>query len=120
MKTYDVYSRHGKKYKAFLVDENTINLDLNESSYLRVGGTGNGDDIGFIDPEGGPMITLFETASYCLHEDLPNREIIEIRYSPEAKMYTIKLSPSSKKNKSKSVKSTKIVNKKTLKHSRVR
>ena len=99
MKTFEVLSRYGTKYKAVLVDENTIHFFANEASYVSAGATedNNPHAFGFIDPEGGPFIALFETPSFCIHKDLPDREIVEITFDGDH--YVIKLEEKKKKAK---------------------
>ena len=96
MKTYTVRSRYGHKYQASLVNEDTIQLHFVGSSYVRCGFEDDNpnNNIGFVDPEGGPFISLFETAADVIHEDLPPREIIEISFNPDNQYYIIKLKPS--------------------------
>ena len=92
MKTFEVLSRYGTKYKAVLVDENTIHFFANEASYVSAGATedNNPHAFGFIDPEGGPFIALFETPSFCIHKDLPNREIVEITFDTDHYVSSLK------------------------------
>lgn len=90
MKTFDVRSRYGAKYRAVLVDNNTIHFYADGANYVRAGASDNDAfNIGFIDPEGGPFIALFETPAFCLHKDLPDREITEITFDDDH--YVIKL-----------------------------
>ena len=111
MKTYNVRSRYGTLYKADLVDKNTIHLHTDEANYVSVGGD---DKISFIDPEGGPFIALFETASDCIHKDLPNKEIVEINYCEQNKCYVIKLDPTTKQKRKVKVTETKTLKSKSL------
>lgn len=112
MKSYEVRSRYGIAYKADLVDKNTIHLYVDGANYVSTGGTA--DKIDFIDPEGGPFIGLFETASFCIHRDLPKREIIEISYNEEKKCYVIKLEAKAKKNTKVKITETKTLRSKSL------
>ena len=112
MKSFDVYSRYGTKYKAELVDDNTINFYPDKAHYVRTGGD---DFINYIDPEGGPFIALFETPASCLNKNLPEREIIEI--SIVNGHYVLKLQEAKEKNKSPKRK-TRIKEQKILKHTK--
>lgn len=114
MKTFDVRSRYGAKYRAVLVDDNTIHFYTDGANYVRAGGTEQNDlgTIGFIDPEGGPFIALFETPAFCLHRDLPDREITEITFSEGH--YVIKLQEA-KEVKNQVKRKTKIKEQKILK-----
>lgn len=105
MKNFEVLSRYGTKYKAVLVDENTIHFFANEANYVSAGAAEDNDPnaFGFIDPEGGPFIALFETPSFCIHKDLPNREIVEITFDTDH--YVIKLEEEKKKKAAKAPKS---------------
>lgn len=99
MKSYDVFSRYGTKYRAVLIDDNTIHFYANGSSYVRAGAKeGNDiDKLGFFDPEGGPFIALFETPAFCIHNKLPNREIIEIIAAKDHYVIKLQEAKSSKK-----------------------
>lgn len=112
MKSFDVYSRYNIKYKAVLVDENTINFYPDKALYVRCGGD---DVINYIDPEGGPFIALFETPASCLHKGLPEREIIDI--SIVNNHYVLKLQEAKEKNKQPKRKA-KIKEQKILKHTK--
>jgi len=112
MKSFDIYSRYGTKYTADLIDENTIHFFPTGASYMRGEEKGSGE-MNFIDPEGGPFIALWELASDVLHEDLPSREIVEIKL--EKSYYIIKLQPSKKDTKP-TKRKTKIKEQKILTH----
>lgn len=122
MKTFEVRSRYGTKYRAVLVDDNTIHFFTDGANYVRAGSAEQGDlsTIGFIDPEGGPFIALFETPAFCLHRDLPDREITEIVFDKDH--YVIKLGEEKKKvkktKKSASIRKPKIGSTKLLKPSK--
>lgn len=99
MKTFEIRSRYGAKYKAVLVDDNTINFFTEGALYVRAGSAENNDpsSLGFIDPDGGPFIALFETPAFCMHKDLPDREIVSILFDKDH--YVITLAEEKKKSK---------------------
>lgn len=116
MKSFDVYSRYGTKYKAILVDENTIHFFADNANYVSHGGSAtNPYLLGYIDPEGGPFIALFETPAHCIHKDLPDREIIDI--SIDDGHYVIKLQEA-KEEKKPIKRKTKVKEQKILKKSK--
>lgn len=118
MKNFDVYSRYGTKYKAVLVDENTIHFHVNNSTYIRQGAMSSDSlRLGFIDPEGGPFISLFETPAFCLHKDLPEREIIDISF--DKNHYVLKLEGIRPDIKNKRSSKTKIKPQTILKHKKL-
>lgn len=117
MKSFDVYSRYGTKYKAVLVDDNTINFYPTKSRYVRAGNSSNVEDIfnsiNYIDPEGGPFIGLYESPALCLHKDLPDREIILIRHTDDHYVLTLK---EAKEKDTRPKRKPKIKEQKILKH----
>ena len=93
----ELINRNGHKHKVCLVDENTIHFYVNKKcKYVRY--SGNENTLHYFDPEGGPFVALYETASYCLSESFPDREIILIDNSNK-KYLTLKLKPEKEKRK---------------------
>ena len=56
-----LYSRNGKVFRAFKVDDNKFKLDFTGADYVRRGYTDNGNPLRtttMLDPDGGPCLTI--------------------------------------------------------------
>lgn len=92
-KTVKVSGRYNHQHTLKLKgDEIILTLDK-KTNYVSVGSNSNESITGtltFVDPEGGPLFALWESAKYY-HSSLPDREISYISPTKDKKGYVLAL-----------------------------
>ena len=82
----DIKGRYEDTYPLEKIDDFIWNWNIPEDNHCRSGWTENRDEILFIDPEGGPFISI-GTNLNLIHSNLPEEFVEKIWYDKEKKVF---------------------------------